>query len=151
MLNLGTIKSPPSSRLRRVREVKKMIKGIESIGIFTQSAKKLAGFYKDKVGLTIEDEWVMGEKDEEMYLMGTGKGTGFFIMDHSKVKGKSKQPERIITTFEVDDIKKEVTRLKKAKVKVIADTYHIEGYGYIATFADLDGNYFQFAQTKAKK
>lgn len=128
-----------------------MIKGFESIGLFSQSAKKLAGFYKDKVGLKIEDEWVMGENDETCYVMGVGRGTGFFIMDHSKVKGKSKQPERIIFTLEVDDIKKEVTRMKKAKVKVIADTYHIEGYGYIATFEDVDGNYFQFAQVRASK
>jgi len=127
-----------------------MIKGIESIGLFTQNAKKLAGFYKGKVGLKIEDEWVMGENDEECFVMGVGKGTSFFIMDHSKVKGQNKQPARIIFTLEVDDIKKEAARLKKAKVKLVADTYHVEGYGYIATFADVDGNYFQFAQVRGK-
>ena len=28
--------------------------------------------------------------------------------------------------------------------------YHEEGYGYIATFADPDGNYFQLVQIRAK-
>lgn len=126
-----------------------MIKSLESITLFSPSAKKLAGFYKGKVGLKIKFEAVMGENDEEMYDMSVGKKSGFYIIDHSKVKGKNKQPERIIFNLEVDNIKKEVTRLKKAKVKLVADTYHIEGYGYIATFADIDGNYFQLVQVKA--
>ena len=126
-----------------------MIKSLESLTLFSPSAKKLAGFYRDKVGLKIKFEAVMGEHDEEMYEMSVGKKSGFYIIDHSKVKGTSKQPERILFNLEVDNIKKEVTKLKKAKVKLVADTYHIEGYGYIATFADVDGNYFQLVQVKA--
>jgi predicted enzyme related to lactoylglutathione lyase len=52
--------------------------------------------------------------------------------------------------LEVDDIEGEVARLKKKKVKVIAGIYHIQDYGYIATFEDPDGNYFQFVQVRAK-
>ena len=126
-----------------------MIRNLESLTLFTQNAKKLAGFYRDKVGLKIKFEAVMGENDEEMYEMSVGKKSGFYIVDHSKVKGKNKQPERILFNLEVDNIKKEVTRLKKAKVKLVTNTYHIEGYGYIATFADSDGNYFQLVQVKA--
>jgi len=126
-----------------------MIRNLESLTLFTQNAKKLAGFYRDKVGLKIKFEAVMGENDEEMYEMSVGKKSGFYIVDHSKVKGKNKQPERILFNLEVDNIKKEVTRLKKAKVKLVTNTYHIEGYGYIATFADIDGNYFQLVQVKA--
>ena len=126
-----------------------MIKSLESLTLFTQNAKKLAGFYKDKVGLKIKFEAVMGENDEEMYEMSVGKKSGFYIIDHSKVKGKSKQPQRILFNLEVDNIKKEVTRLKKAKVKLVADTYHIEGYCDIATFADIDGNYFQLVQVRS--
>ena len=50
--------------------------------------------------------------------------------------------------LEVDDIEKEVERLKKAMVKLIQDIYHIEDYGKIATFEDVDGNYFQLVQTR---
>ena len=126
-----------------------LIKNLESLTLFTQNAKKLAGFYRDKVGLKVKFEAVMGENDEEMYDMSVGKKSGFYIIDHSKVRGKNKQPERIIFNLEVDDIKKETARLKKAKVKVVQDTYHVEGYGYITTFADLDDNFFQLVQVKA--
>lgn len=127
-----------------------MIKNLESLTLFTENAKKLAGFYKDKVGLKIKFEAVMGENDEEYYELNVGRKSGFGIIDHSKVKGKNKQPERIIFNLEVDNIKKEVARLKKAKVKLVADIYHVEGYGYIATFADIDNNYFQLVQVKAE-
>ena len=43
-----------------------------------------------------------------------------------------------------------VDKLKKLKVKLVAYTYHIEGYGQVATFADIDGNIFQLVQVKAK-
>ena len=124
-----------------------MIKALESILIGTPSAKKLAAFYSKKVGLKIGFEGVMG-KDEEFYELKVAKGPNINIMDHSKVKGKNTSPGRIIFNLEVDDIKKETARLKKAKVKVVKDTYHIEGYGYAATFEDVDGNYFQFVQVR---
>jgi len=126
-----------------------LIKNLESLTLFTQNAKKLAGFYRDKVGLKVKFEAVMGENDEEMYDMSVGKKSSLYVIDHSKVRGKNKQPERIIFNLEVDDIKKETARLKKAKVKVVQDTYHVEGYGYITTFADLDDNFFQLVQVKA--
>ncbi len=128
-----------------------MIRGLESILIGTENAKKLAAFYKEKVGLKIVFEGVMGENDEEFYEIKAGKGPSITVMDHSKIKGTNKTPERVIFNLEVDDIKKEVARLKKAKVKQIQATYHVEGYGWISTFADLDGNYFQLVQVRAGK
>lgn len=124
-----------------------MIRGLEGLNLFTSNAKRLAGFYRDKVGLKITFEGMMGEK-EEIYELKLGKGPNLYIIDHSKVKGQNKNPDRIIFNVEVDDIKKEVARLKRAKVKQIQPTYHVEGYGWISTFADVDGNYFQFVQVK---
>lgn len=125
-----------------------MIKGIESILVGSPSATKLAKFYRETVGLKQTMEMEMGEKGEMVYGFET-KGAMFVVLDHSKVKTKSKQPDRIIVNFEVDDIKKEVARMKKAKVKVKSEIYHVEGYGLIATFADVDGNLFQFVQIKS--
>lgn len=124
-----------------------MIRGLEALNLFTSSAKKLAAFYRDKVGLKVAFEGMMGENDE-IYQMKLGKGPSLYIIDHSKVKGKNKNPDMIIFNIEVDDIKKEVARLKRAKVKQIQPTYHVEGYGWISTFADVDGNYFQFVQVR---
>ncbi|OGD93192.1 hypothetical protein A2697_01425 [Candidatus Curtissbacteria bacterium RIFCSPHIGHO2_01_FULL_41_44] len=127
-----------------------MIKGMESLTLFSESAKNLAAFYRDIVGIKIGLEAEMGEKGEELYELKLGKGPNLYVIDHSKVKGKNTNPDRIIFNLEVDDIKKEVARLKKAKVKQIQDTYHIEGYGWISTFEDIDGNYFQFVQIRQK-
>ena len=126
-----------------------MIQGLEALNLFTENAKQLANFYRDKVGLKITFEGEMGEQDEEIYELELGKGPNLYIIDHSKVRGKNTNPDRIIFNLEVDDIEKEVSRLKKSDVKVIQDTYHVEGYGYIATFEDLDGNYFQLVQVRA--
>jgi len=123
---------------------------MESLTLFSESAKNLAAFYRDIVGIKIGLEAEMGEKGEELYELKLGKGPNLYVIDHSKVKGKNTNPDRIIFNLEVDDIKKEVARLKKAKVKQIQDTYHIEGYGWISTFEDIDGNYFQFVQIRQK-
>lgn len=126
-----------------------MIRGLESILIGSANAGKLADFYTKTVGLKRGMEFVNEETGEEGIEVKVGKAS-FFINDHSKIKGKAKDPNRIIFNLEVDDIEKEAKRLKKAKVKVVKDIYHMEGYGLIATFADTDGNYFQFVQVRAK-
>ncbi len=126
-----------------------MIRGIESILVGSKNAQKLADFYEKKVGLKLTSEFEMGENNEKGFEFAIKGRTGLYIMDHSKVKGENKNPAQIMINFEVDDIEKEVARLKRAKVKVKQDTYHLEGYGYIATFVDPDGNFFQFVQVKA--
>lgn len=128
-----------------------MVKGIESITLFSEDAKKLADFYKDKVGLKMTMEAEVGEKGENLFGFEFGEGPGLYVMDHSKVKGKNTQPDRIIFTLEVDNIEEDVKKLDQAGVKKIADIYHMQNYGYIATFEDLDGNYFQLAQIKASE
>lgn len=127
-----------------------LIKGLESILIGTANAKKLAEFYTKTVGLKQDSVWENPDNKEEGYYLKAGKGN-IYIMDHSKIKGKAKDPHRLIFNIEVDDIEKEVKRLKKAKAKIVADVYHMQGYGLIATIADPDGNYFQFVQVRASK
>ena len=126
-----------------------MIRGIESILVGSRNAQKLADFYEKTVGLKLTNEFEMGEDNEKGFEFAIKGSTGFYIMDHSEAKGKNKNPAQIMINFEVDDIEKEVARLKKAKVKVQQDIYHIEGYGLIATFVDPDGNFFQFVQVRA--
>lgn len=125
-----------------------MVKGLESVGLFSENARKLAEFYRDKLGLKITMEAEIGEKGEELFELEMKSGSGLYITDHSGVKGKNPQPERIMINLEVDDIEAEVKKVEGAGVKKIQDAYHVEGYGYIATFEDIDGNYFQFVQVK---
>ena len=142
--------SPPASSLdygEAKADEEKMVKNFESVIIGSGNATKLAKFYKDKVGLKQTWDAVMGE-DQNVYGFTLGR-MDLVVMDHSKVKGKSKEGPRIIINFEVDNIDKDFAKLKKAGVKVIAKIYHIEDYGHVATFEDLDGNYFQLVKTKA--
>ncbi len=121
-----------------------MIKGIEGIIIGSGNADKLADFYKDKVGMKVGFEGVIGD-DSNLYMLEV-KGASFTIVDHKESKGKSKDKGRIMFKLQTDDIKKEFAKLKKAKVKVHSPVYMVEDYGYLATFEDPDGNYFQLYQ-----
>jgi predicted enzyme related to lactoylglutathione lyase len=126
----------------------RLIQGIESILLSSESAKKLAKFYTEKVGLKQTMEAEMGEAGEELFGFEMGKGSALYIVDHSDIKGKNKDSKRIMLSLEVDNIEDDVKKLEKSKVKKIKDIYHVEGYGKIATFEDIDGNYFQLVQVK---
>lgn len=127
-----------------------MIKRLDSILLNSENAKKLAEFYEKKVGLKSTEVYDMGDNGEEAYMYEFKKGSGFSILDHSDVKGKAKDPKRVLLNFEVPDIDKAVTMMARNKVKLIQKKYHVEGYGYIATYEDLDGNYFQLVQVRDK-
>lgn len=121
-----------------------MIKSVEGIIIGSSDATALSNFYKDKVGLKVNFEGVIGE-DSNLYMMEV-EGATFTIVDSSEVKGKNSQGERLMFKLQTDDIKKEFSKLKENGVKVVSEVYNVEEYGYLATFEDLDGNYFQLYQ-----
>ncbi len=109
-----------------------------SLLIFSQNPKELVKFYKQ----VFDDEpgWTGGD------FSGFKVGNGYLtIGPHDKVKGKAKQPERLMFNFETDDVKGEFSRLKKLGAKVVAEPYQPgeNDSGWIATLADPDGNYFQ--------
>jgi predicted enzyme related to lactoylglutathione lyase len=124
-----------------------MIHGIEAILIGSENAQKLAEFYREVVGLKQTMEFEMGENGESKGFAFEMEGCSIYINDHSEVHARSHEPQRVIFNLKVDDIEEEVARLNGAGVKKIADIYHVEDYGMIATFEDVDGNYFQFVQT----
>ncbi len=128
-----------------------MIKGLESVIIGSAKAKKLANFYKEKIGLKCTMEMENPDTGEAGYAFEFKEGAGLYIMDHSEVKGANKNPQQVFFNLEVDDIEKEAKRLKTAHVKNIAKIYHMEGYGLIATWQDPEGNYFQTVQVRASK
>lgn len=79
---------------------------------------------------------------------GWQMGACFFgVGAHSEVKGKSKEPSRIMLNLEVaaEEIKAEFERIKSAGAQVIKELYEMgEGSDtWIGTFADPDGNFFQ--------
>jgi predicted enzyme related to lactoylglutathione lyase len=72
-------------------------------------------------------------------------GCYFNVGLHSEVSGQNKEPARILLNFETEDVKREFERIKAAGATVIKEPYQMshEPEGWVATFADPDGNYFQ--------
>lgn len=124
-----------------------MTKGVESILIASEDPKALAKFYEEKVGFKEAEEYEMGEGDS-VFSFTFDSGPSLMIVTHSDVKGRNQDPKRFQINFEVEDIDTAVEKLTGNGVKVVQEKYHIEGYGYLATFEDLDGNCFQLAQVK---
>ena len=66
---------------------------------------------------------------------------------HDQVKGKNKEPGRILWNIETADVKGEFAKLKAAGATVVKEPYQMgEPPGeemWITTFSDPDNNYFQ--------
>lgn len=105
--------------------------------------KVMGEFYKkvfDKEPDMKEEEWA-----------GWMVGSCFFgVGAHSEVKGKSKEPARIMFNLETKEVKEEFERIKKTGAEVVKEPYEMGG-AWIATFADPDGNYFQLMSPWEKK
>ena len=76
---------------------------------------------------------------------GWSIGSGLITVGpHSEVKGRSKEPGRMLLNVESADVKGDFERFKAAGAIVVAEPYSYEEEpGFIATFEDPDGNYFQ--------
>ena len=114
---------------------------LNSFMIGTEDYQKLGDFY----GAVLQKKPEMNDKDSKM--VGYLAGSSFIsIMPHSKVQGKSQNPERIMFSFETSEVEKEFERIKQIPgASVVAEPYHPGGMDKysIATLADPDGNYFQ--------
>ena len=109
-----------------------------SILLFSENPGKLVEFYR-KI-FRKKPDW----KENGFCAFLTGKGF-ITIGPHDKVRGKNRNPERMIFNLETKDVKREFGRIKKIGAKVVAVPYNPkEAPGMtIATFADPDNNYFQ--------
>ncbi len=109
-----------------------------SILLFSENPKKLKEFYR-KI-FRKKPDWTEGD----YYGFMTDKGF-ITIGPHKKVRGKNRNPERIMFNLETKNVKREFGRIKKIGAAVIAEPYHpMEAPEMmIATFADPDNNYFQ--------
>ena len=106
-----------------------------SVMLGSSQPKALAVFYENVFGKKPDMQ------DGDWY--GWQTATGFFAFgSHSEVKGLSKEPQRIMVSFETKDVKEEFERISKLGATVIKAPYEMMG-GFIATLADPDGNYFQ--------
>ena len=81
-------------------------------------------------------------KEDRMYGWQFGGASFLAIIEHSDVKGRAAEPQRVILNFETPDVQAEFDRIKASGATVVKEPYELQGT-WIATFADPDGNYFQ--------
>src|SRR5437764_11071403 len=110
---------------------------LSSILIGSDDAERLKTYYTKLFGKpTMEDDKYFGWRI----------GSAFVTFGpHDQVKGKNREPGRMIWNIETPDVKGEFAKLKAAGASVVREPYQM-GDGpkiWIATFADPDNNYFQ--------
>lgn len=112
---------------------------LSGVMLGTKDSKKLADFYTKAVGKAV---WQM----DDWYGFGK-KDFNITIGPHSEVGDKSSEPQRMMITFEAEDVKAEFDRLKSLGAKVVAEPYQPDMESsektWLATVADPDGNYLQ--------
>lgn len=120
--------------LAQTKEEGRML-NLNSIMIGSTQPKVLAEFYQKVLGRPAD--WT----DGTWYGWQAG-GTHLTVGEHSEVKGKAKEPQRLIFNFATEEVRQEFERIKNLGAKIVKEPYEMEG-GWVATFADPDGNYFQ--------
>lgn len=118
-----------------------MIKDISAVLIWSQDFRKLANWYKEKLGLKVLEE--INHPDDTGVGFMVGK-MYFWIGQHSKVKGKNKDMHRHMLNFVVDSVSKSYKELEKRGVKFFAKPFKAPTFDkYFTTFYDLDNNLVQ--------
>ncbi len=106
--------------------------------ITSENPERLAEFYRDIVGLAPNPD--MGPF---AFMAGN---TPFLIDGHSEVKGGTKEPQRALFNFFVDDLAAEQKRMEGQGVNFIRTAGKEDWGGVISTFVDPDGNYGQIIE-----
>lgn len=110
------------------------------INLTSEQPDKLKAFYGDVVGL---------ERESDMGDGAFKAGGAVLAVDaHSETKGGSREPQRVLIDFFVDDLKAEQARLEKQGVQFIRKEGQEYWGGTISTFLDPDGNYCQLIEYK---
>jgi len=110
---------------------------LNSVMLGTKQPKELANFYEKVIGKPAD------MVDSENGFYGWQVGSAYLsVLEHSEMGGNAKDPGRVMLNFETSQVKEEFERIKALGGVVIKAPYEMGG-GWIATLADLDGNYFQ--------
>ena len=115
-----------------------MLTRIHSVLIWTQDVKRLVIFYRDVLGLRPEME------TDDFTVFGLD-GAQLGVGAHSQVKGRSRDPDRVMVNFQVEDCRAEFGRLRERGVEFVREPGDEDGM-IIATFLDPDGNTLQLFQ-----
>lgn len=116
-------------------------KEISAVLIWSGDYEKLSQWYIEKLGLKKIEE--IDHPDDTGVGLAVGKSY-LWIGKHSGVKGKSKDPFRIMFNIQVESVGETHKELVKKGVEFIAKPFKAPTFdSYFATFTDLDGNVVQ--------
>jgi predicted enzyme related to lactoylglutathione lyase len=110
---------------------------LNSFMIGTKQPAVLAAFYEKVFGQPAS----MNDSKLGFWMWQLGN-VYFTVIDHSEMGGKTKDPGRMMFNLETAQVRQEFERIRALGAVVIREPYELQG-GWIATFADPDGNYFQ--------
>ena len=111
--------------------------------IFTEDVPRLAAFYRDTLGFTVERD----NGKSVMFASPQTGGAQLAIESHSEVTGRSCEPERIMINYRVDNCRALYDDLSSSGVEFVAEPYaDPDGAYVVATLRDPDGNTLQFVE-----
>ena len=120
-----------------------MLGRIAGVMIFTSDVSRLASFYRDTLGFTVDED----RGKSVMFTTPQPGGTQLAIESHSEVKGRSTEPDRIMINLRVDDCRALYTELQAKGVDFVAEPYSDpDGTYVVATLHDPDGNTLQLVE-----
>lgn len=129
-----------------------MFKG-SRILIWSENPDELMKFYRDILELELEEKTDIPEKDgisaDYGYMFFISPQDKVWIGRHSEIKGKSKEPVRIMHNLYTDEVQKWYEKVKAAGCEIICEPIKTPFYSeelpwYVSTFLDPDGNSWQF-------
>lgn len=125
-----------------------MFKNISYVLIWTEDYKRLANWYKEKLGLKVIAEFTHPNDSGVVFGFSQG-GTHLWIGQHSKVKGKNQDHHRQMINIDVESVGEAYKYLKNNGVEFLATPYKEPLVDtYCATFYDSDRNLLQIVEPK---
>ena len=119
-----------------------MIDGIAGVVIWTDNLASMTQFYRDTLGFPVHSE--------RPYFVAFEWGAmRFSIGLHSEISGQALDPRRVMINLATSDIQALHARLTAAGVQFIRPPEREHWGGWVATFADPDGNTLQLLQQPA--
>ncbi len=120
------------------------VTGLVGVLIWTDAARHpaMAAFYRDVLGLPVRTQ----RGGFISFAWPGGADVRLTIAVHDEVAGPAKDPLRIMLNLGVDDIAAAHRRLTQAGVAFSRAPEQEKWGGWIATFADPDGNVIQILQ-----
>jgi len=118
-------------------------KSIAEILIWSENWQPLADWYQSAFGLSVVEE--SNHPLDTGRLMAFPEGEAMlWVGQHSQIKGKNQDPNRLMVDINVDSVQEAFEYLKKQNLPVIAKPFQAPSSDlWFATLSDPDGNTLQ--------